>query len=90
MTSGAVPKVIPFAPVTLEGSVVRLEPLRREHAPLLWEAAKDDLEGIFRFLPFPMDKPEEFPRFVELALDEQKRGLALPFATVERKSIYEH
>jgi hypothetical protein len=30
-------------PVTLEGSVVRLEPLRREHEQLFWDAAKDSL-----------------------------------------------
>ena len=27
-------------PLTLEGSVVRLEPIRREHAELFWEVAK--------------------------------------------------
>ena len=28
-------------PVTLEGSTVRLEPIRREHAEIFWEVAKD-------------------------------------------------
>ncbi len=31
-------------PVTLEGSVVRLEPIRREHAELFWDVAKNDLD----------------------------------------------
>ena len=35
-------------PLTLEGAVVRLEPVRREHAELFWEIAKGDLEEIFR------------------------------------------
>ena len=38
-------------PVTLEGAIVRLEPVRREHAELFWDAAKDDLEDIFRWIP---------------------------------------
>jgi hypothetical protein len=40
-------------PLTLEGSVVRLDPVRREHAELFWEVAKNDLEGIFRWIPIP-------------------------------------
>ncbi len=31
-------------PLTLEGSVVRLEPIRREHAEMFWDIAKNDLE----------------------------------------------
>jgi len=38
-------------PLTLEGSVVRLVPIRHDHAELFFEAAKDDLENIFRWIP---------------------------------------
>ena len=33
-------------PLTLEGSVVRLVPIRHDHAELFFEAAKDDLENM--------------------------------------------
>ena len=73
-------------PVTLEGSVVRLEPLRREHAELFWNVAKDDLEDIFRWIPYSMKSPEDFQRLVDKAFTEQQRGESVVFATVERKS----
>jgi hypothetical protein len=37
--------------VTLEGTVVRLSPLRREHWKPLWEVAKDSGEELFRWIP---------------------------------------
>jgi RimJ/RimL family protein N-acetyltransferase len=70
-----------FAPVTLVGNVVRLVPLRLDHAPLLWEAAKDTREEIFRWFPMLMDSREDFRRLVDKALDEQVRGQSVPFAT---------
>src|SRR5216683_6047045 len=74
------------APFTLEGSAVRLEPLRRKHAELFWEAAKDDLEDIFRWIPYSMKTPEDFHRLVDKAMTEQQRGESVVFATVERSS----
>jgi N-acetyltransferase len=73
-------------PVTLEGSVVRLEPLRREHAQLFWDVAKNDLEEIFRWIPYAVKTPDDFRALVGKALAEQERGESVPFATVERKS----
>lgn len=73
-------------PVTLEGSVVRLEPLRREHQQLFWDAAKDSLEDIFRWIPYSMKTPEDFRRLVDKAFQEQERGESVVFATVERSS----
>jgi RimJ/RimL family protein N-acetyltransferase len=75
--------VTPFA---LEGSVVRLEPLRPEHAELFWEAAKDGLEDIFRWIPYSMKTPEDFRRLLDKAMTEQQRGESVVFATVERSS----
>jgi N-acetyltransferase len=73
-------------PLTLEGSVVRLEPIRREHAELFWEVAKDDVEDIFRWIPCSLKTPEDFQRLIEKAFDEQERGESVVFATVERSS----
>jgi len=73
-------------PLTLDGSVVRLEPIRREHADLFWTVAKDDLEDIFRWIPYTMKTREDFDLLVANALKEQERGESVVFATVERSS----
>jgi RimJ/RimL family protein N-acetyltransferase len=73
-------------PLTLEGTVVRLEPVRHEHAELFWEVAKADLEDIFRWIPYSMKTPEDFQRLIDKAMDEQERGESVVFATVERSS----
>jgi RimJ/RimL family protein N-acetyltransferase len=75
-----------IVPLTLEGSVVRLEPLRREHARLFWEIAKDDVDDIFRWIPYSMKTPQDFERVIAKAFDEQERGESVVFATVERTS----
>ena len=80
----ATPIIAP--PLTLEGSVVRLEPLRTDHASLFWEVAKNDLDDIFRWIPYPMKTPEDFQRLIGKAFDEQERGQSVVLATVERKS----
>jgi RimJ/RimL family protein N-acetyltransferase len=73
-------------PVTLEGSVVRLEPIRREHEQLFWDVAKDDIEEIFRWIPYAMKTPEDFCRLLDKAFAEQDRGESVVFATVKRSS----
>lgn len=73
-------------PVTLSGSVVRLEPIRREHEQLFWDVAKDEVEEIFRWIPYAMKTPEDFRRLVDKAFAEQDRGESVVFATVERSS----
>lgn len=73
-------------PLTLEGSAVRLEPIRREHAQLFWDIAGNDAQEIFRWIPYPMQTPEDFRRVVDKAFEEQERGESVVFATVERNS----
>ena len=73
-------------PVTLEGSIVRLEPIRRDHAELFWEAAKNNLEDIFRWIPYAMKTPEDFRTLIDKAFAEQERGESVVLATVERSS----
>jgi N-acetyltransferase len=68
------------APVTLEGEVVRLEPLSPAHA--------DDLEAhaldpeLWRWTLSQVSDRAELDHYIATALDEQARGRALPFAHV--------
>jgi RimJ/RimL family protein N-acetyltransferase len=73
-------------PITLEGSVVRLEPVRREHEEIFWNAAKDSLDTIFQWIPYSMKSLEDFQRLMEKSLGEQGRGKSVVFATMERSS----
>lgn len=77
---------IKVGPLTLDGAVTRLEPLRLEHAQPLWDAVKNDLDDIFRWIPYRVQTLEEFRAFIELVLEEQRRGLSVPFVTVERST----
>ncbi len=83
--SGAAAPLNIVTPLTLEGSVVRLDPVRREHGALFWAAVKDSLD-IFRWIPYSMKTPEDFEKFVAKILEEEKIGRSVPFATVERSS----
>ncbi len=74
------------SPLTLEGAVVRLEPIRPDHAELFWEVAKNDLDDIFRWIPYAVKMPADFRRLVGKAIEEQERGESIVFATVERGS----
>jgi RimJ/RimL family protein N-acetyltransferase len=67
----------------LEGAHVRLEPLRPEHASLLWEIAKEHLTDLFRWIPYKLESLGEFQEFNARVLDEQARGLSVPFATFQ-------
>jgi N-acetyltransferase len=76
--------VIP--PFSLEGVHVRLEPLQPQHAPMLWEIAKDHLEDLFRWVPYRLESLEDFREFNRMVLKENARGVSVPFATFERSS----
>src|SRR5260221_227073 len=84
MTATAPPFDI-ILPLTLEGSVVRLEPIRRQHADLFWEIAQSDLDDIFRWIPYSMKTADDFHRLVVKALQEQERGESVVFRTVVRR-----
>jgi RimJ/RimL family protein N-acetyltransferase len=75
-----------FTPLTLEGSVIRLEPMRLEHAPLFWEAARGAREETFRWFPWSMSRMDDFTLYVQRVLAEQEKGLSVAFATVVRES----
>ncbi len=65
---------------------MRLEPIRPEHAPMLWEIAKDHLQDLFQWVPYRLESLEDFVEFNRQILEEQKLGTSIPFATFERKS----
>jgi N-acetyltransferase len=73
-------------PLALEGSVVRLEPVRREHAGMFWDVAKNDLDDIFRWIPYAMKTPQDFQHLIARIFHEQERGESVAFATVARSS----
>ena len=75
-----------ISPFSLEGRYVRLEPLQPEHATLLWEVAKDHLADLFQWIPYQLNSLEDFRAFNRQVLEEQARGLTVPFSTVERGS----
>src|SRR6266849_223006 len=70
------------APATLEGSHVRLEPLAKAHlAGLVLVGLEEEL---WRWIPVPVRTAEEMGAYIDTALEEQKRGVSLPFALIER------
>jgi len=71
-------------PVVLEGEKVRLEPLGLEHTADLCEAGLH--EELWRLIPSSLKTPEDMKNYIQTALDEQARGISLPFATVEKTS----
>jgi N-acetyltransferase len=71
-------------PVALEGRHVRLEPLGVAHGDQLAEVGLQ--EELWRWIPVPVETPEDMRSYVQTALNEQERGVSLPFAIVEKTS----
>jgi N-acetyltransferase len=86
VTVNNVPTTSKFALATLEGNVVRLEPIRHEHVQLFWEAAEGSVDDIFRWFPWSMRTLEDFRKYVDRVVIEQDAGLSVGFATVVRSS----
>ena len=74
------------APITLEGNLIRLEPIRREHASFFYEVAREALDDLFRWFPWSMRTIEDFSRYIDQVLVEQNAGLSIGFATVIKQS----
>lgn len=72
------------APVTLEGRHVRLEPLSKAHHAGL--TAVGLAEELWRWIPTPVRTAEEMSAYITTALEEQARGVSLPFAQIEKSS----
>jgi RimJ/RimL family protein N-acetyltransferase len=76
--------VIQPKPAVLEGNGVRLEPLAREHAAGLAEAAKDGRLWELFFTSVP--EPEQVQAYISGALAGQEKGDMLPWAVRDLKS----
>ena len=75
----------PWTTPTLEGRIVRLEPLVASHADDLWEASRDP--RVWRWLPIVQPQTrEEWSGWIDAALEQTATGLELAFATVLRES----
>lgn len=74
----------PLGPLTLEGDVVRLEPLALAHVDALAAVGMD--EDLWRWTLTRIRDRADMETYVRAALDEQARGVSLPFATVDRAS----
>jgi RimJ/RimL family protein N-acetyltransferase len=69
-------------PVTLEGRWVRLEPLAAAHAEALADVGLEP--RLWQWIPTQVHSRADMHRYVQAALEEQRRGVSLPFAIVER------
>lgn len=71
-------------PVSLNGNVVRLEPLKIEHFDALCAVGFD--ESIWLWTTTQVKTPDDMRKYIETALNERQKGVSLPFATVEKSS----
>ena len=71
-------------PITLEGKLVRLEPLAIEHEAALWSVAQD--EEIWRWMRVNVQRREQLYDLIHDALRLQASDGDLPFTIVERQS----
>lgn len=71
-------------PVVLEGQVVRLVPLTRDHHAALCAVGLDP--ELWRWTTAVVSTPQQMAAYIEAALNDQRRGTALPFATCLRDS----
>jgi N-acetyltransferase len=69
-------------PCTLEGTLVRLEPLALAHLEGLCAVGLDP--ELWRLTVSKVATPDDMRRYVEAALDARREGTALPFATIWR------
>jgi N-acetyltransferase len=70
--------------VVLEGEFVRLEPMLIEHVEELYEAGGD--ESLWRYSQSNITSLEGMRHYVETALEDEKRGVCLPFVTIVKSS----
>ncbi|HEY2804618.1 MAG TPA: GNAT family protein [Gemmatimonadales bacterium] len=76
---------VPISPVTLDGRIVRLEPLSldRHFEDLCRVALEPEL---WKWTLNIVATPAELREYLEIGLAEQAQGKALPFAVVEQSS----
>ena len=73
-----------ITPIALEGVFVRLEPMKFEHLDALCEVAL--IPELWKLAANVVEKREDLQRYVETALNDQAKGVALPFVTMEKRT----
>jgi RimJ/RimL family protein N-acetyltransferase len=76
--------MLQISPVTLEGTRVRLEPLRPAHIEGIWEAGR--FEEIWTYMSIVIREPEDARVFVEQAMHNEREGIELPFAIIDQSN----
>jgi N-acetyltransferase len=71
-----------ITPVTLEGTHVRLEPIRLDHAAALWDIGAH--EEIWRYIPYAIRSEDDMRRFIAAELDKQRAGLTCRWVTMDK------
>ena len=71
-------------PLTLEGTEVRLPPLSLDHLDGLCAVGLDP--ELWQWVPTRVLDREQMRAYVELALDEQRRGVSVPFTTTLKEN----
>ena len=71
-----------IAPLTLEGNFVRLEPMKFEHLDSLCEVGL--IPELWELTANIIENREDLQRYVQTALNDQAKGVALPFVTVDK------
>jgi RimJ/RimL family protein N-acetyltransferase len=70
----------------LEGRIVRLEPLGREHEEALWEASRDPRTWRWLSVTQPQTRAE-WSDWLQQVLDAADEGREIPFVTLGHKAI---
>jgi N-acetyltransferase len=76
--------IMEIQPITLEGRMVRLEPLSLSHHKQLCAAGLDF--DLWRWTTQNVRTPDDMRAYIEQALAEMARGTSLPFATIDLAS----
>lgn len=72
-------------PITIQGKVVRLEPLTELHVPDLAQVGKEPI--IWRYLPYgDIDSEEQMLELVRWLLTRASQGIDLPFAVIYKET----
>jgi RimJ/RimL family protein N-acetyltransferase len=71
-------------PTTLRGRIVRLDPMKHEHAGPLSHVGLEP--SLWRWIPHPVATADDMRSYVATALDEQRRGVSVPFVIIDQIS----
>jgi RimJ/RimL family protein N-acetyltransferase len=77
-------KTMVVEPTTLRGRMVRLEPMKVEHIGPLSHVGL--VPSLWRWIPNPVATAEDMRAYVATALDEQRRGVSVPFVIIDQIS----